>query len=69
VRNELGIERLALESGQLRIKATKSGSGRVSVKAIVGGDHVGGDYIGGSYVEREFEVVVRGSVAANGGWL
>jgi hypothetical protein len=69
VRNELGIECLALESGQLRIKATKSGSGRVSVKAIVGGDHVGGDYIGGSYVEREFEVVVRGSVAANGGWL
>ena len=69
VRNELGIERLALESGQLRIKATKSGSGRVSVKAIVGGDRVGGDYIGGSYVEREFEVVVRGSVAANGGWL
>ena len=69
VRKELGIERLALESGQLRIKATKSGSGRVSVKAIVGGDHVGGDYIGGSYVEREFEIVVRGSVAANGGWL
>ena len=69
VRKELGIERLALEGGQLRIKATKSGSGRVSVKAIVGGDHVGGDYIGGSYVEREFEVVVRGSVAANGGWL
>lgn len=69
VRNELGIECLALESGQLRIKATKSGSGRVSVKAIVGGDHVGGDDIGGSYVEREFEVVVRGSVAANGGWL
>ena len=69
VRKELGIERLALESGQLRIKATKSGSGRVSVKAIVGGDHVGGNYIGGSYVEREFEIVVRGSVAANGGWL
>ena len=69
VRNELGIERLALESGQLRIKATKSGSGRVSVKAIVGGDHVGGDHIGGSYVEREFEIVARGSVAANGGWL
>ena len=69
VRKELGIGRLALEGGQLRIKATKSGSGRVSVKAIVGGDHVGGDYIGGSYVEREFEIVVRGSVAANGGWL
>ena len=69
VRAELGIETLKLENGMLKIKATKPGSGRVSVKAIVGGDHVGGDYVGGSYVEREFEVVVRGSVAANGGWL
>ena len=69
VRVELGIETLKLENGMLRIKATKPGSGRISVKAIVGGDHVGGDYIGGSYVEREFEVVVRGSVATNGGWL
>ena len=69
VRTDLGIESFAIENGMLRIKATKAGSGRVSVKAIVGGDHVGGNYIGGSYVEREFEVVVRGSVAANGGWL
>ena len=69
VRAELGIETLKLENGMLKIKATKPGSGRVSVKAIVGGDHVGGDYVGGSYIEREFEVVIRGSVAANGGWL
>ena len=53
----------------LQIKATKPGSGRVSVKAIVGGDHVGGSFIGGSYVERDFEVVVRGVAASNGGWL
>ena len=69
VRTALGIETLKIENGQLRIKATKAGSGRITVKAIVGGDHVGGTYIGGSYVEREFEVVVRGSVAENGGWL
>ena len=69
VRNELGVETLKVEGGQLKIKASKPGSGRIRVKAIVGGDHVGGTYIGGSYVEREFEVVVRGAKASNGGWL
>lgn len=69
VRQQLGIETFKMEDGLLKIKATKPGSGRVSVKAIVGGDHVGGDSIGGSYVEREFEIVVRGAVASNGGWL
>ena len=69
VRTELGIETLDLKNGMLHIKATKPGSGRISVKAIVGGDHVGGSDIGGSYVEREMEVVVRGKAASNGGWL
>ena len=69
VRTELGIETLEIKNGMLHIKATKPGSGRISVKAIVGGDHVGGSYIGGSYVEREMEVVVRGKAASNGGWL
>ncbi len=69
VRTELGIETLKIENGMLHIKATKPGSGRITVKAIVGGDHVGGSSIGGSYVEREIEVVVRGTKAENGGWL
>ena len=69
VRTDLGIETLNIENGALKIKATKPGSGRITVKAIVGGDHVGGNYIGGSYVEREIEVVVRGAAASNGGWL
>ena len=69
VRTDLGIEKLEIEDGELKIKATKPGSGRITVKAIVGGDHVGSDYIGGSYVEREIEVVVRGAAASNGGWL
>ena len=69
VRTELGIGTLKIENGQLVIKATNPGSGRIKVKAIVGGDHVGGNYIGGSYVEREIEVVVRGRVADNGAWL
>jgi hypothetical protein len=69
VRQELGIQTLKIEEGMLKIKATKPGSGRVSVKAIVGGEYVGGTHIGGSYVEREFEIVVRGAVSSNGGWL
>ena len=69
VRTELGIETLEIKNGMLHIKATKPGSGRISVKAIVGGDHVGSSDIGGSYVEREMEVVVRGKAASNGGWL
>ena len=69
VRTELGIETLKIENGVLKIKAMKPGSGRITVKAIVGGDHVGGDTIGGSYVERAIEVVVRGKAATNGGWL
>ena len=69
VYTDLGIETLKIENGMLKIKATQPGSGRITVKAIVGGDHVGGNYIGGSYVEREIEVVVRGAAASNGGWL
>ena len=69
VRTALGIETLKIENGTLKLKATKPGSGRITVKAIVGGDHVGGATIGGSYVEREIEVVVRGKAASNGGWL
>ena len=69
VSTELGIETLKIENGELKLKATKPGSGRITVKAIVGGDNIGGNNIGGSYVEREIEVVVRGTKAENGGWL
>ena len=69
VSTELGIETLKIEKGELKLKATKPGSGRITVKAIVGGDNIGGNNIGGSYVEREIEVVVRGTKAENGGWL
>lgn len=69
VRTALGIQTLKMENGLLNIKATNPGTGRITVKAIVGGDNVGGANIGGTYVEREFEVVVRGAVASNGAWL
>ena len=69
VSTELGIETLKIEKGELKLKATKPGSGRITVKAIIGGDNIGGNNIGGSFVEREIEVVVRGAAASNGGWL
>ena len=54
----------------LNIKCTKSGVGRVKITAIVGGESVGGgNNMGGMLVEREAEIVARGSVADNGGWL
>jgi hypothetical protein len=66
----LGMERPSIDSGMLNIKCTKPGVGRIKIRAIAGGDIVGGgDNIGGMLMEREFEVVVRGSVATNGGWL
>lgn len=70
VKAELGITELAMEEGMLRIKCTKPGSGRITVRAIIGGEIIGGgSNMGGMVVEREFEVVVRGAVAENGGWL
>ncbi len=59
-----------IENGKLVVRATKRGSGRMRVTAIIGGTSVGGgDNMGGMEVTREFEFVVRNAVAANGGWL
>lgn len=59
-----------IENGILKIKCTKVGVGRIKVKAIAGDTLVGGGInIGGMAMEREFEIVARGSVATNGGWL
>lgn len=71
VRDALGMQgKPRIENGMLSIQCNKPGSGRIKVKAIIGGDIVGGgDVMGGMVVEREFELVVRGSVASNGGWL
>jgi hypothetical protein len=70
-REALGISTdPTIESGRLKIRCTKPGIARITVRAIIGADYVGGGYnIGGMLVEREFEMVVRGSVASNGGWL
>lgn len=59
-----------IENGLLKLKCTKTGNGRIKVAAIIGGTMQGGnDITGGMVIEREFEIVARGSVATNGGWL
>ena len=71
VKSELGITTTpTVEGGKLKITCSKPGSGRIKVKAIAGGTYAGGGYeMGGMPIEREFEIVVRGAVASNGGWL
>lgn len=71
VKSALGITKTpTIEKGMLIIHCTKAGIGRIKVKAIAGDTLVGGNMIiGGMAMEREIEVVVRGSVATNGGWL
>lgn len=59
-----------IENGKLKIKCTKRGTARITVRAIAGGENLGGgNSIGGMEVAREFEIVVRQSTAKNGGWL
>lgn len=67
----LGISQTpAISNGKLSLRATKRGTGRITVTAIVGGSSVGGgDNMGGMEVTREFEIVARTAIAANGGWL
>ena len=70
VRDELGMQgKPRIENGMLSIQCNKPGSGRIKVYAIIGGPTTGGDIMGGMVVEREFELVVRGAKAENGGWL
>ena len=71
VKSELGIStNPTITNGMLNITCTKPGAGRIKVKAIAGGSVEGGnDNMGGMPIEREFEIVVRGAVASNGGWL
>lgn len=71
VKSTLGItSNPTISNGQLKITCSKPGTGRIKVKAIAGGATVGGgNSMGGMAIEREFEIVVRGAVASNGGWL
>ncbi len=70
VRTALGITTdPTIENGELKIRCSKPGSGRITISAIVGGDIVGGSLMGGMEVSREIEMVVRQAKASNGGWF
>ena len=60
----------AIEKGIMKITCTKVGSGKISVKAIAGGDKLGGgDSIGGMEFSKEISIASRPYAAKNGGWL
>ncbi len=57
-------------NGKLRIKCTKPGCARITIKAIAGGDRVNnGSVLGGMEMTREIYIIAREGVASNGGWL
>ncbi len=59
-----------MKYGKLSLNPTKVGSGKVTVKAVAGGENVGGeDKIGGMEITRTISIMSRGVVSDNGGWL
>ena len=59
-----------MKYGKLSLNPTKVGSGKVTVKAVTGGENVGGeDKIGGMEITRTISIMSRGVVSDNGGWL
>ena len=71
VSTSLGLDSTpVVEDGVLKLTCTKVGSGKVTVKAIAGGDKIGGgDSIGGMEISREISIVSRPLATQNGGWL
>lgn len=67
----LGIsETPKVKSGVLTIKCLKSGSGKITIKAIAGGGQVGSaTATGGVEFSREVSIISRGVMASNNGWL
>jgi hypothetical protein len=59
-----------VENGVLKFTCNKVGSGKITVRAIAGGDKLGGgDSIGGMEYSREISIVSRPFTTENGGWL
>ena len=70
-KTSLGLEADPVVSGgALKLTCTKVGSGKITVRAIAGGDKLGGgDTIGGMEISREISIVSRPFTTKNGGWL
>ena len=62
-----------IQFGRLYIYPTKLGSGKMTIKAVGGGDHVGGgnNPPGGMELDREISIIARDVAGGNGtgGWL
>ena len=59
-----------LANGMLKLTCTKVGSGKITIRAIAGGDKLGGgDSIGGMEISKEISIVSRPFATKNGGWL
>lgn len=69
--NQLGFESAPVVSdAELVFKTTKTGSAKIRVKAVGGGDKVGGDKAaGGMEIGQDVAVISRTVKASNGGWL
>ena len=67
----LGLEAdPVVQNGVLKFTCNKVGSGKITVRAIAGGDKLGGgDSIGGMEYSREISIVSRPFTTKNGGWL
>ena len=73
-KNSLGLTAdPKIQFGKLSLKATKIGSGKVTIKAIAGYDEDGvvdGDkQTGGMEITRTISIMTRGVASDNGGWL
>ena len=59
-----------VKNGMLYITPTKSGSGKVTIRAIAGGENLGGgDTMGGMEISKEVSIIARSFNSSNGGWL
>lgn len=59
-----------MKYGRLYIHPTKMGSGKVTIKAVGGGNVVGGaNTIGGMEITQEVSIISRPFKSNNGGWL
>lgn len=68
----LGLaENPEIKYGRLYIHPTKTGSGKFTITAVGGGDHLGGDDNppGGMRVTQEISVISRSVRSSNEGWL
>ncbi len=70
-RESLGLaEEPYIQYGRLYIHPTKTGSGKIRIMAVGGGDIVGGgDNVGGMKVTQEVSVIARSFKSTNGGWI